>query len=152
MAITLSKEQLIHEIAIIHRGQKGIVFSQGIIGKILGHPQSWRTLKKDELIQVLEAWHDLLHSCPKTANWETVERGDRRVSLLADGQPWVDYFGFPSLKSAETFLAQVLPHCDWAIVRKSGKRVNASFECKVWGLNQENFQAISSERLAVCTR
>lgn len=152
MAITLSKEQLIHEIAIIDRRQKGTVFSPGVIGKILGHPQSWRTLKKDELIQILETWHHLLQSCPKTANWETVEKGDRRVSLLADGQPWVDYFGFPSRQSAEAFLDQVLPHCNWAIVRKSGKRVNASFECKVWGLTDDSLQAIDSQRLAVCTR
>ena len=152
MAITLSKEQLIHEIVVIHRRQKGIVFSPGVIGKILGNPQPWRSLKKDELIQVLEAWHSLLQSCPKTAHWETVERGDRQVSLLADGQTWVDYFGFPSLKSAETFLDQVLPHCDWAIVRPSGKRVNASFECKVWGLTPDYSQAIGPQRLAVCTR
>ncbi|MCT7995756.1 hypothetical protein [Laspinema olomoucense] len=152
MAITLNKEQLLHEIALIDRRQKSTVFSPGIIGKILGTPQSWRSLKKDELIQVLEAWHHLLESCPKTSHWETVERGDRRVSLLADGQPWVDYFGFPSLKSAETFLEQVLPHCDWAIVRKSGKRVNASFECKVWGLTQDYFPAIAPQRLEVCAR
>lgn len=152
MAITLSKEQLIHEIAVINRRQKSTVFSPGVIGKILGNPQSWRSLKKDELIQVLEAWNHLLQSCPKTANWETVQRGDRQVSLLADGQPWVDYFGFPSLKSAETFLDQVLPHCDWAIVRPSGKRVNASFECKVWGLNQNDLAAIGPQRLEVCTR
>lgn len=150
MAITLSKEQLIHEIAVIDRRQKGSVFSAGVIGKILGHPQSWKTLKKDELIQLLEAWNHLLQSCPKTAHWETVVKGDRRVSLLADGQPWVDYFGFPSRPSAQAFLDQVLPHCDWAIVRSSGKRVNASFECKVWGLTEENFQAIGPQSLAVC--
>ncbi|MCT7984823.1 hypothetical protein NG796_16255 [Laspinema sp. A4] len=152
MAITLSKEQLIHEIAGIDRRQKGTVFSSEVIGKILGHPQPWRTLKKDELIQVLEAWNHLLESCPKTADWKRIERGDRQVSLLADGHPWVDYFGFPSLKSAELFLEEVLPHCDWAIIRKSGKRVNASFECKVWGLIPDSLQAIGPQRLEVCTR
>ncbi len=75
--------------------------------------------------------------------------GDRRVSLLANGHPWVDYFGFPSLKSAEAFLDQVLPHCDWAMVRKCGKRVNASFECKVWGLTESYFPAIAPQSLQV---
>jgi hypothetical protein len=151
MLITLSKEQITHEIEAIETRQKGTVFSPEMIEKILGISRPWKSLKKLELIQVLEAWNHLLQSCPKTAHWETVVIGDRMVSLLAEGHPWVDYFGFPSLKSAEAFLNQVLPHCNWAMIRKSGKRVNASFECKVWGLTQDYFQAIAPERVRVST-
>lgn len=147
----LTKKQLFVEIETIEKRQKGEVFSAPTIKKLLGTSKTWKSLKKNELIVVLNAWKEMLAKCPQTANWETLPIGDRIVCVTADGQRWVDYFGFPSMSCAEAFLEQILPDCHWAMLRKSGKRVNASVECKVWGLEAEKFEAMigrEKERLS----
>ncbi|MEB3830987.1 hypothetical protein [Phormidium sp. CCY1219] len=137
-----TKTQLIEEVRSIDRHQSGEAFSPATIAKVLGTPKSRYSLTKQELSGVLDAWKSMLAQCPKTANWKTLTISTRMVSLCADGERWVDYFGFPSLQAARQFQDWILPHCHWAMVRKGGQRVNASFECKVWGLDQQIFQAL----------
>ncbi|MGE5657799.1 MAG: hypothetical protein ACM37W_14430, partial [Actinomycetota bacterium] len=146
-----TKEDLLKTLAQINKTQKGEVFSAPMLAKILGAPKKWRALSKSELCQVLEAWKEMRSAYPHTANWLSLVISNRMVSLTADGVRWVDYFGFPSQKAAEEFLEKIVPHCQWAMCRQSGKRVNASFECKVWRLEEQQFQAIVNQEQALLT-
>ena len=146
-----TKEQLLKVITQIEKTQKGEVFSPPIIGKILGTPQKKTALNKSELSQVVSVWKEMLSVCPQTGNWLPLAISNHIVSLTANGVRWVDYFGFPSKKSAEEFLEKIMPHCQWAMLRQSGKRVNASFECKVWGLEEQEFLSIVAQEKVTST-
>ncbi|WP_449416937.1 hypothetical protein [Phormidium nigroviride] len=137
-----TKEQLLKTIAQIQKSQKAEVFCDPAIAKILGTPKKWKALNKSELCLVIDAWKQMLSACPQTANWLPLRISSRIFSLVADGVRWVDYFGFASKQEAEAFLENIMPDCKWAAIRQGGKRVNASFECKVWGLSSEKFQSI----------
>lgn len=138
----LTKQQLSKQIRLINLRQKGEAFPKQMVCKLVGEEKTWKALKKEGLVLAIAAWNELMGQCPQTANWQTVKTSDRIISLIADGKRWVDYFGFRRMASAEKFIEQILPHCKWVAIRKSGKRLNASIECKVWGLEQEQFDLI----------
>jgi hypothetical protein len=132
----------------INQRQQANTFSSLAIQKVLGVQKSWKQLNKRELRQMLEAWEQLLAKCPQTSNWKTVKTSDRLLSVTADGQRWVDYFGFASRTLAQEFATEILPHCQWVLIRKSGKRLNASIECKVWGLAADKYQSLVDQEKA----
>jgi hypothetical protein len=138
----LSKIELQQVIEKINQRQQGDAFSSMMVEKVLGVRKTWKQLNKSELCQILESWEKLLAKCPQTSDWKTIKVSDRLLSVMADNQRWVDYFGFASLTPAEEFFSQILPHCQWAMIRKSGKRLNASIEGKVWGLSAAKYQEL----------
>jgi hypothetical protein len=140
-----SRQEYIKGIKGIEAQQKGEVFSPAMVEKLIGYPARWKTLKKAELARLLTAWQELMAQCPHTDRWQRVEWGDRAVSLSAAGRRWVDYFGFATRGEARAFLTKILPHCRWAMIRPSGKRLNASFECKVWGLSDAELNRMVRE-------
>jgi hypothetical protein len=138
----LSKIELQQVISKINQRQQGDAFSSVMVEKVLGVAKPWKQLNKSELCQILEAWEKLLALCPHTSDWKTIKVSDRLLSVTGDGQRWVDYFGFASFTPAAEFVRQILPDCQWAMIRKSGKRLNASIEAKVWGLSAAKYQEL----------
>lgn len=137
-----TKAQLHQMIEQIDQRQQAKTFSTLMVEKVLGVQKSCKQLNKRELIQMLDAWEQLLTKCPKTSDWKTVKVSDRLLSITADGQRWVDYFGFASWTLAQEFVTEILPHCQWVLIRKSGKRLNVSIECKIWGLATDKYQSL----------
>lgn len=146
LAHTLTKIELQEVIEKINQQQQGDAFSFAMIEKLLGVRKTWKQLNKTELSHILEAWHQLLAQCPQTSNWKTIKVSDRLLSIMADNQRWVDYFGFASFTPAAEFIKEILPHCQWAMMRKSGKRLNTSIECKVWGLSAAKYQDLVNHK------
>lgn len=144
----LSKLELQQVIEKINQRQQGDAFSSVMVEKVLGVRKTWKQLNKSELCQILEAWEQLLAKCPQTSDWKTIKVSDRLLSVTGDGQRWVDYFGFASFTPAAEFISQILPDCQWAMIRKSGKRLNASIECKVWGLSEAKYQELVNQEKA----
>lgn len=145
----LTKKQLLNQIRQINLRQKGDAFPKQMVHKLAGEEKTWKALNKQELVLAIAAWNELMGQCPQTANWQTIKTSDRIISLTADGKRWVDYFGFRRIATAEKFIEQILPHCQWVAIRKSGKRLNASVECKVWGLEQEQLDLIVAKEKAI---
>ncbi len=145
---TLSKVELQQVISKINQRQQGDAFSSVMVEKVLGVKKPWKQLNKSELCQILEAWEQLLAKCPQTSDWKTIKVSERLLSVMADNQRWVNYFGFASLTPAAEFTSQILPHCQWAMIRQSGKRLNASIECKVWGLSEAKYQELVDQEKA----
>ena len=135
-----SKSEFHQKIERINQRQKANTFSSLMVQKIFGLKKSWKQLNKPQLAQMLETWEQMLAKCPETSNWKTVKVSDRLLSVTADRQRWVDYFGFASFTKAQEFLTEILPDCQWVLIRKSGQRLNVSIECKVWGLSPEKYQ------------
>lgn len=143
-----TKTELHQRIEKINQKQQANTFSSLMVEKVFGSQKSWKQLNKQELVQMLDAWEQILIKCPQTSDWKTVTVSDRLLSVTANGQRWVDYFGFPSWTPAQKFMTEILPDCEWALIRKSGKRLNVSIECKVWGLNAEKYQLLVEQEKA----
>lgn len=137
-----TKAQLHHTIEQINQRQQANAFSSLMVQKVLGVEKTWKQLNKPELSQLLESWEQLMAKCPQTKDWKTVKTSDRLLSVTANGHRWVDYFGFASRNLAQEFATEILPDCQWLLIRKSGKRLNASMECKVWGLAADKYQSL----------
>jgi hypothetical protein len=137
-----SKTELHKNFQKINQEQQANAFSSLMVEKVLGVQKPWKQLNKQELEQMLAAWEHILAKCPKTSDWKTVKVSDRLLSITANGQRWVDYFGFASWTPAQEFVQGILPDCEWALIRKSGKRLNVSIECKVWQLDPKTYQQL----------
>lgn len=137
-----SKTELHNIFERINQKQQANAFSSLMVEKVLGLEKPWKQLNKHELEQMLAAWEQILAKCPKTSDWKTVKVSDCVLSVTANGQRWVDYFGFASWTPAQEFLKEILPDCEWALIRKSGKRLNVSVECKIWQLAPEKYQQL----------
>lgn len=126
----------------INQQQQANAFSSLMVEKVLGVQKPWKQLNKPALEQMLAAWEQILAKCPKTSDWKTVKVSDRLLSVTANGQRWVDYFGFASWTPAQEFIQEILPDCEWALIRQSGRRLNVSIECKIWRLSPEKHQQL----------
>lgn len=139
----LTIRQLKELVSQLHNFNGGCVMNIQAIERILGVRKSWSRLTKSELIEMLEALDALKAACPKTRYWHLVRYSANLAAQYADGMRWVAYIGCATEQEANRKLELLAKCSDWAVIRKDDKRLNAPYEIKVWGLDEDTFNQLA---------
>lgn len=139
----LTIRQLKAIVAKLHKFNGATMINIQMVERYLGVRKSWSRLTKAELVTMLEALDAIKASCPKTRNWQKAQYSPTLAAQYADGSLWVVYVGCGDVYEANRKLNLFAQCSDWVVVRRDVKRLNATYELKIWGIDPEVFASLA---------
>lgn len=126
--------QLKEIVSQVHKSNDCCILNKAMIRKVLGVDKSWSRLTKAQLAKVLVALDNLKHSVPKT-RWQIEKLTNRIAVLSGNRQVWATYIACADECEAFRGLQSLAADCDWVVMRRTNKQLNAPWELKAWGLD-----------------
>lgn len=139
---SLTIRQLKAIVSQLHKYNDGCLLNCQMIERHLGIRKSWSRLTKSELVLMLESIDNLKASCPKTRNWKKAQFSPNLAAQYGDGFLWVVYVGCRDIYEANRKLNLFAQCSEWVVMRSVGKRLNAAYELKIWGIDPEVFDTL----------
>lgn len=126
--------QLKEIVSQVHKSNDCCILNKAMIRKICGVDKSWSRLTKAELIKMLIALDSLKNAVPK-ARWQIEKLTNRIAVQSANRQVWATYIACADEYEAFRGLQSLVAECDWVVMRRTNKQLNAPWELKAWNLD-----------------